>query len=67
MIRVGFKFGFLNYLQTDISSTLFAEQNDVAEGEATTPGYAVFNLLLNTTPIIFNNFSFRIYSGVENF
>ena len=46
--RVGFKFGFLDYLQTDISSTLFAEQNDVAEGEITTPGYAVFNLLLNT-------------------
>ncbi|HSW54379.1 MAG TPA: TonB-dependent receptor [Ignavibacteriaceae bacterium] len=64
--RVGFKFGFLNYFQTDISSTLFAEQNNVAEDELTTPGYAVFNLLLNTVPIIFSNFSFRIYSGVEN-
>jgi hemoglobin/transferrin/lactoferrin receptor protein len=64
--RVGFKFGLLDYLQTDISSTLFAEQNDVAEGEITTPGYAVFNLLLNTLPIKFSNISFRIYSGVEN-
>jgi outer membrane receptor protein involved in Fe transport len=65
-VRVGIKFEFLDYLQTDISSTLFAEQNDVAEGESTTPGYAVFNLLLNTTTIKLSNFSFRIYSGVEN-
>ena len=64
--RVGFKLGFLEYLQTDISSTIFAEQNDVAEGEITTPGYVVFNLFLNTTPIKFSNISFRIYSGVEN-
>jgi hemoglobin/transferrin/lactoferrin receptor protein len=64
--RVGFKFWFLNYFQTDISSTLFAEQNDVAEGEMTTPGYTVFNLLLNTVPIKFSSISFRIYSGVEN-
>jgi len=64
--RVGFKFRFLDYLQTDISSTLFAEQNDVAEGELSTPGYAVFNLLLNTVPIKFSSISFRVYSGVEN-
>jgi hemoglobin/transferrin/lactoferrin receptor protein len=64
--RVGFKFGFLDYLQTDISSTLFAEQNDVAEGELSTPGYAVFNLLLNTVPIKFSSISFRVYSGAEN-
>ncbi len=64
--RVGFKFAFLDYLQIDISSTLFAEQNDVAEGEMKTPGYAVFNLLLNTIPIKFSSISFRIYSGVEN-
>jgi hemoglobin/transferrin/lactoferrin receptor protein len=64
--RVGFKFRFLDYLQTDISSTLFAEQNDVAKGEITTPGYTVFNLLINTVPIKFSNISFRIYSGIEN-
>jgi len=64
--RVGFKLSFLEYLQADVSSTIFAEQNDVAEGEITTPGYAVFNLLLNTAPINFSAISFRIYSGVEN-
>jgi len=64
--RVGFKLNFLEYIQADVSSTIIAEQNDVAEGEITTPGYAVFNLLLNTTPIKFSNLSFRIFSGVEN-
>ncbi len=64
--NVGFKFGLFDYLNTDIYLTLFAEQNNVAEGEITTPGYAVFNFLLNTIPIKFSSISFRIYSGVEN-
>jgi hemoglobin/transferrin/lactoferrin receptor protein len=64
--RMGFKLSLLEYLQADVSSTIFAEQNDVAAGEITTPGYAVFNLLLNTIPIKFSSISFRIYSGVEN-
>jgi hemoglobin/transferrin/lactoferrin receptor protein len=64
--RLGFKLSFLEYLQADVSSSIFVEKNDVAEGEITTPGYAVFNLLLNTVPIKLSNISFRIYSGVEN-
>ncbi|MBK9097213.1 MAG: TonB-dependent receptor [bacterium] len=64
--RVGLKLSFLEYLQADVSSTIFAEQNEVAEGELTTPGYAVFNFLLNSTSIKFSIISFRIYSGVEN-
>lgn len=64
--RIGFRLPVFDYLRTDISSTLFAEQTDVAEGEVTTPGYAVFNLLINTHPIKFSSISFRIYSGVEN-
>ncbi|MFI5237545.1 MAG: TonB-dependent receptor, partial [Ignavibacteriales bacterium] len=64
--NVGFKFGLFDYVNTDIYLTLFAEQNNIAEGEITTPGYAVFNFLLNTIPIKFSSLSFRIYSGVEN-
>jgi len=64
--RIGLKLSFLEYMQTDVSSTIFAEQNDVAEGEITTPGYAIFNLFLNTVPIKLSSLSFRIYSGVEN-
>lgn len=64
--RIGFKLSLLEYLRADFSTTIFAEQNDVAQGELTTPGYAVFNLLLNTVPLKFSTISFRIYSGVEN-
>jgi len=64
--RIGLKLSFLECMQTDVSSTIFAEQNDVAEGEITTPGYAIFNLFLNTVPIKLSSLSFRIYSGVEN-
>jgi len=64
--NIGFKFALFEYLNADIYSTIFAPQNDVAEGEITTPGYSIFNLLLNTTSIKFSSISFRIYSGVEN-
>jgi len=64
--RIGFKLSLLEYLQADVSSTIFAEQKDVAKGEIATPGYAIFDLLLNTIPIKFFNISFRVYSGVEN-
>jgi hemoglobin/transferrin/lactoferrin receptor protein len=64
--NVGFKFGLFDYLNIDIYVTLFAEQNNVAEGEITTPGYAVFNFLLNTVSLKFSNIGLRLYSGVEN-
>jgi hemoglobin/transferrin/lactoferrin receptor protein len=64
--NIGFIFGLFEYLNADIYSSIYAEQNDVAEGEITTPGYVVFNILLNTVPIKFSNISFRVYSGVEN-
>ncbi len=64
--NIGFKFGLFEFLNADIYSTIFASQNDVAEGEITTPGYTIFNLLLNTMPIKFSTISFRIIAGVEN-
>ncbi len=64
--NIGFKFGLFEYLNGDIYTTIFTEQNNVAEGEISTPGYVVFNILLNTIPIKFSNVSFRIFSGVEN-
>ncbi len=64
--NIGFKLGLFEYLNADIYASMFAEQNSAAEGEITTPGYVVFNFLLNTIPINFSSISFRIYSGVEN-
>ncbi|MDH3267958.1 MAG: TonB-dependent receptor [Ignavibacteria bacterium] len=64
--NIGFKFGLFEYLNADIYTSIFAEQNDIAEGEISTPGYTVFNLLLNTIQLNFSSISFRIYSGIEN-
>jgi outer membrane receptor protein involved in Fe transport len=64
--NIGFKFGLFDYLNTDIYSSIFLAQNDVAEGEITTPGYTTFNMLLNTTSIKFSSISFRVFSGIEN-
>jgi hemoglobin/transferrin/lactoferrin receptor protein len=64
--NIGLKFRLFEYLNADIYTSIFAEQNDVAEGEITTPGYVVFNFLLNTIPVNFSRISFRFYSGIEN-
>ncbi|MGK9476365.1 TonB-dependent receptor [Melioribacter sp. OK-6-Me] len=64
--NLGIKFNLLNKLTTDVSASIFAEQNKVAAGELTTPGYAVFNLSLNSGDIKFSVLNFRIFAGVEN-
>ncbi|MCW8806454.1 MAG: TonB-dependent receptor, partial [Ignavibacteriaceae bacterium] len=64
--NIGLKFGLFEYMNAEIYTSVLAEQNDVAEGEITTPGYVVFNFLLNTNLIKLSTISFRIYSGIEN-
>jgi hemoglobin/transferrin/lactoferrin receptor protein len=63
---MGIKFGLLDKLEVDLSSRIFTEQNKVAAGEMTTPGYAVFNFQLNTKPINFSSFKVQIFAGIEN-
>ncbi len=57
---------FLIFLEADISSTIFAEQNNTASGEIKTPGYAVFNLSLISKRINLGSVSLRISGGVDN-
>jgi hemoglobin/transferrin/lactoferrin receptor protein len=64
--RLGFRFPIYNYLNADISSTLFAKQNNPGVGENATPGYIVFDFHLNTNMINWNYFHFRLFGGVEN-
>ncbi|MCG6959351.1 TonB-dependent receptor [bacterium BMS3Abin03] len=64
--NLGFRFSLLELLETDLSLTVFTAQNQVAEGELTTPGYAVFNLAINTKQINISSFNFRIFAGIEN-
>lgn len=64
--RFGLRFPVYNYLNADISSTLFAKQTNLAAGETATPGYAVLDFHLNTNEINWNYFHFRLFGGVEN-
>jgi hemoglobin/transferrin/lactoferrin receptor protein len=64
--NLGFRFSLLDLLEMDLSSTVFTAQNQVAEGELTTPGYAVFNLAINAKQINISSFNFRIFAGIEN-
>ncbi len=63
---IGFKFGLFNKFEADLTSRIFAEQNKVAAGEMTTPGYAVFDFQLNTKRFNFSSLRMQIFAGVEN-
>ena len=64
--NIGIRFNLFDEIGADISSTIFARQAKVAAGELETPGYAVFNLSLNTKNIQLASANFRIFAGVEN-
>ena len=64
--RLGIRLPIYNYLNADVSSTLFAKQTNLGAGEIVTPGYAVFDFHLNTNEINWNYFHFRLFGGVEN-
>jgi hemoglobin/transferrin/lactoferrin receptor protein len=63
---IGIKFNLFGKLQSDFSATIFAAQNSVAANEMKTPGYAVFNLLINIRTIKLSSLDVRLYAGIEN-
>ena len=64
--RVGFRVPVFQYINAELSSTMFTKQNNPGTGETATPGYAVFDFHLNTNMINWNYFHFRLYGGMEN-
>ncbi|MBN1638632.1 MAG: TonB-dependent receptor [Ignavibacteriales bacterium] len=64
--RLGVKINSLEYVNFDISSTIFAAQNKVSDGELTTPGYAVLNFYLSSKVFDFNFADLQLFAGVEN-
>ena len=66
MEYLAFRLNNLNHFNFDLSSTISAAQNKVAESELKTPGYAVFNLMVNTDEINLSSLNFKIYAGIEN-
>lgn len=64
---IGVRTGILKYINLDLSATLFAEQNKIATGEISTPGYAIFNFYVSSMPINISNLThITINAGIEN-
>lgn len=64
--KMGLKVPVVDYADVDFSATVFSSQNNTAPGEVKTPGYAYFDLYLNSAPINFGQRSITIFAGIEN-
>jgi hemoglobin/transferrin/lactoferrin receptor protein len=63
---VGLKFKLIDILSADFTTVVYSAQNNVAVGEQTTPGYATFNLYLESGSFNLRPLDFRISAGIEN-
>ena len=62
---LGYKLNYFDY-DFDFSVNLFASQNKIAPGEISTPGYACFNLSLQSPSFNIDFTKFRIIGGIQN-
>ncbi len=63
---LGFEYYPFNWLTADFSVNVFDEQNKVAQGEISTPGYSIFNLRLIFKNLILGNITTSFSTGIEN-
>jgi len=63
---LGIKFNLFEYVETDLSATVFDAQKNVAVGEKTTPGYAYLNLFCSMASFKFGGIDLQISGGIEN-
>lgn len=64
--RIGIQFDFLKKIEAEINSIIFAQQNETAQGEIKTPGYAILNGSLNSNLFSLSGMNLKISGGVEN-
>ncbi len=64
--RLGIRMPVVEYLNIDLSSAFFTEQNKIAEGEISTPGYTYFDLYVNSKNLDAGYFQVQITGGMEN-
>ena len=64
--RLGIRLPIYEYINIELSSTLFAKQDKAGAGEIATPGYAVYDFHLSSNVINWDFFHFRIFGGIEN-
>jgi hemoglobin/transferrin/lactoferrin receptor protein len=63
---IGIEYFPFEWMSADFSSIIFAEQNKIAPGEKTTPGYATFNFKLNFINLSLGSTKAGFSAGVEN-
>ncbi|MCJ7555179.1 MAG: TonB-dependent receptor, partial [Ignavibacteriaceae bacterium] len=63
---LGLKMSLVNDIETELSSTIYAAQNDIAVGEIAASGYAIFNLSVNVKNIEFAPAHLQLFAGVDN-
>jgi hemoglobin/transferrin/lactoferrin receptor protein len=63
---IGIKSPVSDLFNFDLNAKYATEQNDVALGEPTTPGYVTMNFYLNSFPIKLGLVDLQLFAGVEN-
>jgi len=63
---LGFEYAPFDWMNIGFASILFAEQNKVAPGEKTTPGYVAFNFKVNFINLNLANIKASFSTGIEN-
>lgn len=64
--RIGVRGSIFNYVYFDVNSVLFNRQDKIAVGEIGTPGYAIFNVIMNSKEFEMKMLKFQIFAGVDN-
>lgn len=64
--RIGLKTSSLKYVSVELASSIFAEQNKIAFGEKTSPGYVLLDLYLSSTTFDLSFLNVKLFAGVEN-
>jgi hemoglobin/transferrin/lactoferrin receptor protein len=63
---LGIEYFPLEWMSADVSEIIFSAQENVAPGEKTTPGYAIFNFKLNFINLTFGSIKTGFSLGIEN-
>ena len=63
---IGLKYSYEDIFTLNFNTVIYSDQNRVAAGEVTTPGYAVYNFYSGFNKIYLNNFELGLYAGSEN-
>lgn len=63
---LGIEYFPLEWMSADVSEIIFSAQENVAPGEKTAPGYAIFNFKLNFINLTFGSIKTGFSLGIEN-